>query len=202
MVLIQEPPPQLVMENHIWPGFRTAFATPSPAHSLIMYRTTLGCTSCDFLGSWVCSIQMPFRGSSLVLISAYIRHTSGKGVNQLSNAIAQASPMSPFVFVGMESNGHSPLWGPEGTKLNRIGESLEEALCEGGLLVLNNQDCLPTFCSDMGHNTWIDVSVAFPALIPRVVEWAVHKDIEILLDHRMIVTQLVCQSRRPEVHVT
>ena len=51
VVLIQGPPPQLVMENNIWPGFRIAFATPLPAHSVIMYRTTLGCTNCDFLGS-------------------------------------------------------------------------------------------------------------------------------------------------------
>ena len=138
VVLIQEPPPQLVMENYILPIFRIASATPSPAHSVIMYRTTLGCTSCDFLGSQVCSIQMPSRGSSLVIISAYILHTSGEGVNQLSNAIAKASAMSPFVFVGMNSNGHSPLWGAEGTKLDRIVESVEEALCEGGLLVLNN----------------------------------------------------------------
>ena len=86
-----------------------------------------------------------------MFISAYIRHTSGEGVNQLSNAIAKASTMSPFVFVGMDSNGHSPLWGPEGTKLDRIGESVEEALCEGGLLVLNSQDSPPTFCSDLGH---------------------------------------------------
>ena len=117
------------MENHIWPGFRIVFATP-PAHSVIMYRKILGCTSCGILGSRVCGIQMPFRGSSLVLISAYIRHTSGKEVNQLSNAIAKASTMSPFVFVGMDYNGHSLLWGPEGTKLDRIGESVEEALCE------------------------------------------------------------------------
>ena len=72
-----------------------------------------------------------------MFVLVYIRHTSGEGVNQLSNAIAKASVMSPFVFVGMNSNGHSLLWGPEGTKLDRTGEPVEEALCEGGLLVLN-----------------------------------------------------------------
>ena len=76
--------------------------------------------------------------------------TSGEGVNQLSNAIAKASTMSPFVFVGMDSHGYSPLWAPEGTKLDRIGESVEEALCEGGLLVLNNQDSPPTFVVTWG----------------------------------------------------
>ena len=37
-------------------GFRIALATPSPSHSVIMYRATLGCTSCDFLGSPLCAI--------------------------------------------------------------------------------------------------------------------------------------------------
>ena len=137
-----------------------------------------------------------------MFISAYICHTSGEGVNQLSNAIAKASTMLPFVFVGMDSNGHSPLWGPEETKLDKIGESVKEGLCDGGLLVLNSQDFPPTFCSDLGHTTLIDVSVASPALVPHVVDWAVREDVEILSDHRMIVTQLVCQPRRPEVRVT
>ena len=137
-----------------------------------------------------------------MLISAYIRHTSGEGVNRLSNAIAKASVMSPFVFVGMDSNGHSPLWDPEGTKLDRVGESVEEALCERGLLVLNSEDSPPTFRSDLGHTTWIDVSAVSPALVSHVVDWAVREDIEILSDHRMIITQLVCQPRRPKVRVT
>ena len=172
----------------MWLGFSIAFVIPSPAHSVIMYRATLGCTSCDFLGLRVCGIQMLFRASSLVIISAYICHTSGEGVNQLSNTLAKASTMTAFVFVGMDSNGHSPLWGPEGTKLDRIGESVEEVLCEGGSLVLNNQGSPPIFCSDTGHTTWIDVRAASPALIPRVVDWVVHENVEILSDHRIIVT--------------
>ena len=201
VVLIQEPPPYLEMMNHLWPGFRIALAAPSPAHAVIMYKENLGCTQCSFDGSRVCGIQMPFRGTFLTFISAYIRHTSGEGIVQLSNALAKASAMSPFVFVGMDSNGHSPLWGPAGTKLDRIGESVEEALCERGLLVLNDQDSPPTFCSDLGHSTWIDVSAASPALIPCAVDWAAREDVEVLSDHRLIVTQLLAQSRKPDVHV-
>ena len=85
--------------------------------------------------------------------------------------------MLPFVFVGMVSNGRSPLWGLEETKLDRIGESVEEALCEGGLFVSNNRDSPTTFCSDIGHNTWIDVSAASPALNPCVLDWAVREDV-------------------------
>ena len=45
------------------------------------------------------------------------------------------------------------------------------------------------------------MSAASPALVTRVVDWAVQEDVEILSDHRMITTQLGCQPRRPEVRV-
>ena len=108
----------------------------------------------------------------LIVISAYIRHTTGDGADQLSRALAGASEMSSFVFVGLDSNGHSPLWVPVGSKVDKIGEMVEGVLCEGGLLVLNSQDSPPTFCSDLGQKTWIDVSAASPALVPCVSEWA------------------------------
>ena len=104
----------------------------------------------------------------LIVISAYIRHTTGDGVDQLPRALTRASDLSSFIFVGLDSNGHSPLWGPVGSKVDKIGEMVEEVLCGGGLLVLNSRDSPPLFCSDTGQQTWIDVSAASPALVPSV----------------------------------
>ena len=89
----------------------------------------------------------------LIVISAYFRHTTGNGADQLSRALAHASEMLSFIFAGLDSNGHSPLWGPAGSKVDKIGEMVERVLCGGGLLVLNSQDSPPTFCSDMGQKT-------------------------------------------------
>ena len=107
--------------------------------------------------------------------------------------------MSSFIFVGLDSNGHSPLWGPEGSKVDKIGEMVEGVLCEGGLLVLNSQDSPPTFCSYTGQKTWIDVSAASPALVACVSEWAVWDHVEVLFDHRLIVAQMLFQARRTDV---
>ena len=95
--------------------------------------------------------------------------------------------------MGLDSNGHSPLWGPVGSKVDKIGEMVEGVLCGGGLLVLNSQDSPPTFCSDTGQQTWIDVSATSPALVPSVSEWAVWDHVEVLSDHPLIVTQMLTQ---------
>ena len=87
----------------------------------------------------------------LIVISAYIRHTTGDGADQLSRALTRASEMSSFIFVGLDSNGHSPLWGPEGSKVDKIGEMVEGVLCEGGLLVLNSQDSRLHFVAIWGR---------------------------------------------------
>ena len=123
--------------------------------------------------------------------STYIRHTTRDGADKLSRDLTCASELSPFIFVGLDSNGHYPLWGPMGSKVDKIGEMVEGMLCGWGLLVLNSQCSPPTFCSDKGQQTWIDVSAASPALVPSVSEWAVWDHVEALSDHRLIVTQML-----------
>ena len=43
----------------------------------------------------------------------------------------------------MDSNGHSPLWGPEEVELDKVGELVEDALGEGDLSVVNHHDSPP-----------------------------------------------------------
>ena len=109
----------------------------------------------------------------MVVILVYIRHPSCDGVNELFKALAFALDIAPLVFVGMDTNGHSPLWGTRGYKVDRVGGMIEDALNKGGLFILNSQNSPLTFCSDMGHKSWIDVSVVSPTLIHNIAEWAV-----------------------------
>ena len=87
----------------------------------------------------------------LVIISAYICHTTSDGADQLSRALTLASNISPLVYVGLDANGHSPIWGPLSTRVDRVGEMVEGVLSEGNMVVLNSQSSPPTFCSDTGH---------------------------------------------------
>ena len=94
-----------------------------------------------------------FRGLKLIVISAYLRHTNGEGAEELTRAIARASELSDFVFLGMDSNGHSPLWGPRNTELDVVGRLVEGVLSEGNLLVLNSPDSPATYFSDHGNTS-------------------------------------------------
>ena len=158
-----------------------------------MVKNSLNFSPCGFDGARVCGVTVRFRGERLVLISAYIRHTTGEGASALARALGRAHELSPFLYVGMDGNGHSPLWGPASTRLDRVGEVVESVLCEGGLWVVNSQGSTPTYRSDMGCESWIDVTAVSTPVIPMIAEWAVRDSVEVLSDHRLIVGQLLRQ---------
>lgn len=85
----------------------------------------------------------------------------------------------------MNTNCHSPLWGPVSTQLDHVGE-----IIEGGLLALNSQNSLSMFCSNVAHTLWIDVIAATLVLIPCIIEWVVWELVEVVSNHKMIVIQL------------
>ena len=62
----------------------------------------------------------------------------------LGRALTQSQELTPLRLVGMDSNGHSPLWGPEKVELDKVGELVEDVLGEGDLLVVNHRDSPPT----------------------------------------------------------
>ena len=124
MVLVQEPPLFIHGESK-WKGYRLTHASRSPSHVFIMFKENLECSPCNFEGSRVCRVQVGYRGMKLIVISAYIRHTIGDGADQVSRALTRASELSSFIFVGLDSNGHSPLWGPTESKVHRIGETVQ-----------------------------------------------------------------------------
>ena len=131
-----------------------------------------------------------FRGLKLIVISAYLHYECGEGAEELTRAIARASEISDFVLLGMDSNGHSPLWGPRGTVVDRVGRLVEGVLSEGNLLVLNNPDSPATFHSDHGDTSWIDITAASPALVYHIAAWGVHPEIEVGSDHRLIMVTI------------
>ena len=163
---------------------------------IIMIKNTFSFNPCGSEGARVCGIMVKFRGESLVLISAYIHHTSAEGAATLASAVHKDRTISPFIYAGMDSNGHSPLWGPADTRVDHVEEVVEGVLCEGGLWVVKSQESAPTYHSDMGHDSWIDVSAASAPVIPWIVDWAVCDSVEVLSDHRLIVGQLLHRPTR------
>ena len=135
-------PQQMTKIHAVLPMRFGSHPVHSQSHIPLFLRTyaLLRCSVVDFEGPRVCVIQLRLRGSMLVIISAYIRHSSRDGAHQLSRAITRASEMLPFVFVGMDCNGRLLVWDPATSTVDRVGESVEAMLCEGRVLVLNSQD--------------------------------------------------------------
>ena len=201
VVLIQDPPPVHCMENNGWGNFTMICPGDRSPLAVIMIKNTLSFSPCGFESARVCGVTVQFRGEPLVLVSAYIRHSTAEGADALADAVRRARAISPFIYAGLDSNGHSSLWGPADTRLDHVGEVVEGVLCEGGLWVVNSQDSVPTYHSDVGHVSWIDVSVASAPVIPLIVDWAVRDSVEVLSDHRLIVGQLLHRPMRRECRV-
>ena len=170
VVLIQDPPPVHCMEKNGWGNFTMICPSDRSPLAVIMIKNTLSFSPCGFESARVCGVTVQFRGEPLVLVSAYIRHSTAEGADALADAVRRARAISPFIYAGLDSNGHSPLWSPADTKLDHVGEVVEGVLCEGGLWVVNSQDSVPTYHSDVGHVSWIDISAASAPVIPLIAD--------------------------------
>ena len=104
----------------------------------------------------VLGVVVWFRGSKLAIVSVYIHHTMGEGVDELSRALTRASGASEYALLGADCNGHSPLWGPQSSRTDSVGSLVEGVLAESNLLVLNSSDSPATFRTDSGHEFWIN----------------------------------------------
>ena len=70
-------------------------------------------------------------------------------------------------LVGMDSNEHSPLWGPKSVKQDQLVRRVMDALAEGNMIALNHSDSPPTFHGDWGQLTLIDVAAASRSVTSR-----------------------------------
>ena len=184
IVLVQDPP-----RNCKWAcfwGYSIVTPTDVLPQVAILIRQNIPFRPVLGWGPRVVGLTIERAGDVFAVLSAYIRHTSGLGVEDLSRALYHVADVTPHVLLGADCNGHSPLWGPRGTVVNKVGSMVEEVLGEGGLLVLNKSNAPASFFSDAGHQAWIDISAASPSVVHRVTGWAVHPDLEVGSDHRVI----------------
>ena len=190
VLLVQEPPLLALSEEGRWRGFQSFVAKGNNPLTMIMVRMGLEASQVDIQGDRVCGAEVKLKVGSILLFSAYIRYGNGEGADLLGRALTKSQELTPLRLVGMDSNGHSPLWGPEKVELDKVGELVEDVLGEGDLLVVNHRDSPPTFLGDRGQTSWIDITAASPALAARIVDWRVDTSVEVASDHRLIMTQI------------
>ena len=160
VILVQDPPFSVCVGKNVFQGYRVLRpVSHGPCHVVILLRDNIRFRSARPFGRRVMGIELLSKEGPVMALSAYIRHLTGDGLEDLASAIRWAKSRSPRVIVGMDGNGHSPWWGPSSTITNPVGEMIKNLILELDLEILNLPGCPPTFVSDMGHSTWIDLTL-------------------------------------------
>ena len=121
VILIQDPPSLALEGRNVFKGYRLICA---PRQGAVLGQVALAIRdSVQFrqlrpFGSRVALLEIATIDGPLIFISAYIQHTSGEGLDALVAACRWAKGRCPRVILGLDSNGHSPLWGPPSVQRN------------------------------------------------------------------------------------
>ena len=188
------------MGKNIFRGYRAIRpVTHGSCHVVILIQDCLRFRSARPFGRRVVGLELLGGDGPIVALSAYIRHTTGEGLEDLDRAIRWAKGRSPRVLVGLDGNGHSPWWGPETTPTNPVGALIENLILELDLDIVNCPDCPPTFVSDMGHRTWIDLTLGTRSGAFSVLDWKVDTGFLTGSDHRAIFFRTSSRPLHSEV---
>ena len=188
ILLIQEPPLALVRREWSFPGYRIYVALGPNPLTAIMVHVSLSSRLVDLEGDTVSGVVVPTKLGNLWVFLAYIRYLTGVGLDQLSYRLELAASSSRLRFVGMDSNGHSPLWGPNTMQLDRVGWMVEETLSASNVFIINDLAAPPSYHGDQGQQAWIDVTAASPSLTSRISHWSVCTSLTLSSDHFLIQT--------------
>ena len=189
IVLIQDPPHSVVMGMNIFQGYR-AVCAPGRGDGVgqvaILIKNFLQFKRLRPFGPRVLALEVAGTNGPIIVISAYIRHSSGEGLDDLEVAVRWAKGRCPRVLLGLDADGHSPWWGPPSVRTNPVGGMLEELIVKLDLEILNKCTAPATFVSDTGNHSWIDITLASRSLAASIVEWRVEPDFFTGFDHRPI----------------
>lgn len=190
VILIQDPPMDILTGQGYLPGYDFLVSSDCVPldHSArplaaILIRSSLTFERISGSHRRICGALISTRRGRLAIFSAYIHHVDGDGLDALSSFVTSARSRTPLLLVGADCNGHSSWWGPPETTTNAVGALIEDFILQEHLHVGNRWPCPPTFHSDMGFQTWIDVTLTSSGLASSLTGWRVLDDVYIDSDH-------------------
>ena len=199
VVAVQEPPVQVQRDTGKWGGYDILYPRGTLPLVALAVRSNLKFEPVWMGGNRLCGVLLECSGFSLIILSAYLRHTTGEGHAELSHAFRVLRDRCGEIILCADCNGHSPLWGPSNVVLDAVGRKMEDIIAQENLFVLNHSDSPSTFRGDNGQESWIDVTAATPNLLPKIVTWGVNEDMEVGSDHLPITTVISVAPIRSEV---
>ena len=157
-----------------------------PCYMVVLVHDNLCVRSSWPFGWRVVRIEIVGSDGSLMVMSTYLHPSTGEGLADLDYTIRWAKGRSPRLLVGMDGDTHSPWWGPPSTHTNPVGDMIEDLILALHMEVVNHSDCPPTFVSDMGHTTWIDLTLGTQSRAFFVLKWILNTSFLISSDHHAI----------------
>ena len=154
VILVQDPPRSVMVGKNIFKGYRVVRASGNGeglGQVAVLLRDSLRFRRVQPFGPRVVGVEVLNSDGPVLVISAYVRHSSGEGLADLETAIRWAKQRCPRVVIGLDANGHSPWWGPSTVSTNPVGAMLQELILDQDLEILNDCNGPPTFVSDTGH---------------------------------------------------
>ena len=151
-------------------GFQSFFTIgPNPSTMTTMCMD-LKTSQVDVHGDRMCGANVKLEVEPILLFSFYIWYWTREGVDFLCRALTKSQGITPLRLVGMDKNGHSLIWELVEVELEKVGETVEDVLDEGGLLVANHRDSPASFLGNRGQTSWIEVTIASQALARRIID--------------------------------
>lgn len=195
IVLIQDPPSSVLGGKNIFNGFRL-FQAPGRGQGLgqvaIAIQRSIQARVLRPFGPRVLAVEVVDNEGPIIAISAYVRYSTGEGIDDLDAAVKWAKNKCPRIVIGMDGNGHSSWWGPDTVDSNPVGKMIEEFVVDHNLEIINDCQSPPTFVSDMGDSTWIDITMATRSMAVACKNWRVDSRFFTGSDHRPIFFDIDC----------
>ena len=156
----------------------------------VLVRDSLHARPIPFENQRMCGVYLSSSLGLLACVSAYIHYCHGRGLSSLSSMLTSIKAVTPLVFLGADSNGHSPWWGPPDQVPNETGQLFEDFVITQNMQIANTWPSPPTFVSDRGFEAWLDVSAVSCSLQPFLSLWTVLSDDDFASDHRAVLSVL------------
>ena len=111
--------------------------------------------------------------------------------------ISKVKRETPLFLIGSDVNGHSRWWGPPDQVSNETGELVEDFIITHNLVVENTWPSPPTFSSELGFESWVDVTFSSSHLHDFISSWRVLDAEDLASDHSAILSTLSLSLRPP-----
>ena len=191
VLLLQDPPRQWLMKNPIR-GFQLFSPAGVDSLAVILVSDQWQASTVGGRATRVCVVEVGPMNESIFFVSGYVQPVSGVGIEEIGYALRELAPNSRKCL-GIDGNGHSPVWGPSSIELNNQGALIESLFASEELFCLNATDSPPTFVGEAGGVSWIDVSAVSLNLLPRVCDWHVDEDAGLGSDHAFLGWEISSQ---------